>query len=212
MQARKGPDGTLNGAVRALLAANGPWVCGPSTLAGLTPGDRRAAQKWNEVQQADFKERRARLATILKAIERDEGRKAQNQVVMALWRAVQKLLDHRSTMALKQTARAEAALAKRTNPVKALSQLEEIRVRYWLFDPIREPIEHAIEGLRRLQRLPGDVQRQILGAVVFDGPPRLEKRGNPYLKRLNAEARAALDEIVDEDVNAELRRLIGLWS
>jgi len=211
IRALKGPDGTLDGDGRALLAATGPWVCSPFALNGLTPGERRAAKQRESTERDLFKHRRERLKKMLGEIDADPDRGPQQRrsLVQALWPSVQRLLAHRLEMDVMHTIRAEDRSAKWTEPSFAISLLEAIRARYWSFDPIREPVEQAIKGLTRFQREPRDVQRRILGPLP-PPPLRLTKAGHPWLKPLNAEARQAIAALVYEDENTTLRQLVGL--
>jgi hypothetical protein len=212
IQALKGPDGTLDGDVRALLVAIGPRLYTLDVLEVLKPSGRTAAEKWNAAERTHFEHRRARLLEMLSGIDkdRDRGSAERRTLVKALWPWVQQLLDHRSDMALMETGRSEERRSKWTDPAVAISWLEEIRARYYSFDPIWEPVEQAIRGFKRFQQEQPDAQQHIGPQPTARAPRRLPTAGNPQLKKLSAGARQAIEPFLDEDDNTKLRRLVGL--
>jgi hypothetical protein len=135
--ALQGPTGTLDGDVRALLAA-------------IT-------------ERKTYELRRQRLTKLLAQMEKDSSLKHRRALVRALWPSVQKLNAHRTELAVMETARAEDRRAKRTTPDAAIAYLDMLRVHYWTLDGIREPVEAAQLALRRFQRLPTDEQSRLLG-------------------------------------------------
>ena len=183
--ALQGPTGTLDGDVRALLAA-------------IT-------------ERKTYELRRQRLTKLLAQIEKDSSLKHRRAVVRALWPSVQKLIAHRTELAVMETARAEDRRAKWTTPDAAIAYLDMLRVHYWPLDAIREPVEAAQLALRRFQRLPTDEQSRLLGTHVMANVPRnLKMPGQSWLRQLNADTRAAIEKYVDEDDSVMLRRLVGL--
>ena len=183
IRALKGPDGTLVGDVRSLLAA----ITDPIL----------------------YEERRVRLTALLQQIEKDDGRETRQALARALWPSVETLLAYRVEHGVMRTARDDDRRAKWTAPAAAISYLELLRAHYWPIDPIREPIEAAQLALIRFERLSADEQRRLL--AIIPTPRRQKARGRSHLKTLNAAAKTALDPFVVETDSSTLRHLIGLY-
>lgn len=126
--ALRGPDGTLNGDVRALLLA--------------APRDDR------------FEERQTRLRKYLLNFQQEHGQADCCALAMALYPWVRRLFGHRIEEATRATARAAAKQEPLLSPDQAIVYLDALIAHYRYVEAIWEPLEKARAALDAFRKHP----------------------------------------------------------
>lgn len=185
--ALQGPDGTLDGDVRALL------LVAPDRL-------EERQERLREILTAVEQEWQARRRKLGKLLRSESG--GSHALAMALWPWVLKLYDHYGKEMAKTTARADLRRKYFMGRDFDIDRLETLRAKYFHVESLSDPLSRALDALRTFEgKAP---------AWEFV-PPRSSRGGNP-IETFVRQARLALSAFpfLDKSQTGEILHLVGL--